>query len=249
MLDANRPMRPKDIEKECERALGKLSERYEDGTLHIQVTRVLERLYEDEGLIKRREKTRKHVLYSIKNEIHVRHILTMARFGWDVSRSPESHELPMLISGKTYREMVQKLSKLILDHVLARDGFPVYAHARSPKPIIMGFPIPISQEKGNVLKDRILIAIPDGRSATKIRTFTQEQYKAFVQYLTDAWASYFEGETIIHDNIVILHLSNPQAERLRRIVELGEAKSVDEVVHLATSNYLDTYDPSKKELH
>ena len=31
-------------------------------------------------------------------------------------------------------------------------------------------------------------------------------------------------------------------------MEFGKAKTVDDVVHLATLNYLDTYDPSRKQL-
>jgi len=250
LLDAhalNRELRPRDI-KEVLWSIAKNG--LEEDTFRIQILRELGRL-EGEGLILGRKVTRadgkaKETFFSIKNEIGARLIITADSFGWDLSRKPKSFRIPILISAKTYKEMVQKLSKDILDAVLLREAFPVYADTRSPGPIVFPVPVPLSQAKGNLLRDQILVMVPDGISATKIETFTEERYKDFLEYLTDAWVLYFEEVKITRDNIVIIHFTNPQAERLRRIVALGGAKSVDEVVHRATSHYLNTYDPSKK---
>lgn len=256
LFEANHEMRPRDIEQELWDSIehGKFSRNKK--SFHVQLFRALnslvkEQLIQRKDLTKRkklakgRRKGRAKVQYSIEDRGRVQLILAANAVGIDILKKPKSLETSTILSGKTYEGIVQELARILLDIIERRD-YTRSANTRLLGPIILGFPIPISEEDGNIVREKILILIPDERSSLKIRAFTKEQYKDFLQYLTSAWAVYFEELNISHGDLVIIHFTKRQAEGLRKIVELGECKNIDEVVHLAVLRYLEKCDSSEK---
>lgn len=211
---------------------------------HVKIFRELHRL-QKENLLQKRKVSYKDVRYSIKDKGFVQLVLAADAIGLD-SFKKESLKMSTVLSGKNYEAAIQGLAKFLLAIVFQRKDFAQRAHVASPGPIIFGFPVPIFQEKDNILRDKVLIIAPDERSANKIRTFTKEQYEDFLQYLTSAWTMYFEESKIAHGDVVIIHFIRQQAERLKQMVELGEGQNIDEIVHLATLRYLDIHGPNRE---
>ena len=237
MFKENQEMRPKDIEQKLwDLKFKEVSKNR--GSLHVNLWRALRSLEKDE-LIQRREVSHKDKRYSIKDRERVQVILAAAAAGLNLLMEPSSIKMSMVLKSKTYKEALEKFSKVLLDILFQRKKFTKYVHTHSLGPFIFAFPIPIPQEKGNVITDRILIIAPDDASSAKMRTFSKKQHDDLALYLTRAWRSYFAKREPSHENIVIVHFPKQKVERMKERVTLGEAESLNEFVHLATLAYLD----------
>lgn len=211
--------------------------------------RIIRRLSKalDSGLIEKTKTSHKNRRYSIKDREWAQLILAANAIGLNLSKEIKPLELPTVLKGKTYEGVVQKVSKILLDIILQREHFLVQSQTSPPKPIIFDVSIQIRQEKSNKAKrDKILIIAPDEKSSPKIRAFTKEHYKDFLQYLTTAWMSYFDERARTHNNIVIAPLSDQWTDRLGEIIASGQAENLHDVIILATSTYLDTRNKRKK---
>lgn len=245
LFNANRELRLIEIEEALLPIARSRNKFLTEETFHARVIRKLNKFIKYEW-VQKRIVSHKNRLYSIKDKDYVQLVLYGRAIGWDLTKKRKSLKMPVVLSDKTYEALVQSLSRILLAIILQREDFTQHAHTHLPGPLIFGFPIPISQEKGNIAKDKILIFAPDETSATKIRAFTQEQYEDFLQYLTHAWTLYFEERRVTHNDIVMSHFTKQQAKRLRQIVKLGKVESLGDVVFLATLKYLRTYDPNKE---
>lgn len=250
LLHMDEEMAPKDIERELWDTIDREKFSRNRGSFHVQLHRALESL-KDDDLLKRRDlhpealsPRTKGTRYSIKDKDLVRFFVTTSKIGLNLLKKRKSWKMSTDLKAKNYQDLAESLSKILLSVILQRKDFTDFsfsAHPRFPVPMIIGF-----KEKDNILRDKILIIVPDEASSAKIRAFTEEQYGDLVGYLTSAWRVYFEEFRIAHGSIALVHFSKEQAQRLTKIVELGEAKSLDEIVHLATSKYLDLHDKSER---
>jgi len=251
LFTENREMRASEIEKQL--LVGPHDED-EENRFHVKLFRYLNELHEDE-LIEYRKVSRKDARYSIRDKEHVRWILDLDAAGWNASAAKALEMPSTVLRGLSYESAIQSISKYLFNVIIQRRNLEQETRIRCPAPLIIPVSISISapqyysslpmpQQNGSMANEKFLVMIPNEISTSLMNSFSEEQYHAFINYLTAAWSLYFEQQNAALGNIVIIHFPDHTTERLQKIVDLGEYKNISEVVWQATLNYLD--DPNKK---
>jgi hypothetical protein len=237
-------MRPTEIESALWNDLERKRFSKNPEAFHVHLHRALKSLTKD-GLLSCREMTAKDTRYSIKDRERVQTMVDFNALGWHVLLPPKELVWSRTFAGKT-SEAVQSLSRYILQIISLkaqlRKGI---AHTSIPGAFIYDVALPLP-EQGGMVNDRFLIVVPDDISTERIKLLTNDKYKDFLQYLTSAWALYFEERNITHGNIVILHFPDVLVEKAKGLVERGEARDIAQIVSVATKAYVDQQDPSSK---
>lgn len=185
-------------------------------SLRVKIHRNLQSFVKD-GLIERHKISHKDVRYGIKN--HARAILILAASSQRVKQileEPSPYKMKITLPEKTPQRLAEVLMTL----------------AFGKRPLLQPF-APLTIRFGAALKDRLLMILPDQKSAQKLRSFTDKEFEDLTNFLTMAFGMFIQGPgRASFSDTVIIKFTPKQLQKLKNY-----SQSLDQTVFKATQKY------------